>query len=212
MPYCSSSTLARCSSARSNFNKALHDHNRFLTRPLPLWRVRTHRDALTATKGFTADFLSCQTKVFKHGLWLKAAESVSVAVEIPGEKCDMFVGKGALKLPECCCLVIHLLRLLHCVPFRSYLCKGRRKWPQATLSTFPLLSLLPSPPPLIYHIPVFPCHNLHLTWNPVSECMCVLYICHGGELSFDLKDKSLPSVNLTKCCLLSWSIVNSQQW
>lgn len=31
---------------------------------------------------------------------------------IPGEKRDTFVGKGALKLPECCCLVTRLLRLL----------------------------------------------------------------------------------------------------
>lgn len=83
---------------------------------------------------------------------------------IPGEKRDTFVWKGALRLPECFCLFIRLLKLLQPVlywgrdketedkkarnhlcesgSFRSYLYRGRRRWPQVTLSILPPLSLV----------------------------------------------------------------------
>lgn len=105
MPHCSTATFARCSSASSNFRTGLHDRNTFFTWSLPPRRVGTHRGVLPVIKGFTADSLSCQTKRIKHGPWLKA-----VAVE--HSRRETFVWKGALRLPECFCLFIRLLKLL----------------------------------------------------------------------------------------------------
>lgn len=86
--------------------------------------------------------------------------------------------KGALRLPEYFCLFIWLLKLFQpvvywardkensCVKqyrlcesasFRSYLYRGRRRWPQATLNTLPLLMA----PRLICQNPIFSFHNLH---------------------------------------------------
>lgn len=114
--------------------------------------------------------------------------------------------KGALKLPECCCLVICVLMLLQLAlkactqtqregnttaavwnsvisvsqsvlckwcSVQVYLCRGGRRWPRATLSTLPLLSI-PCAPRLIHHLPVFSCHNLQLNWNAVCQSACAV--------------------------------------
>lgn len=189
MPYCSSSTFTWCFRARSNFNNALHEQSRLFTWPLPPWRDRTHRGVLTVIKRVTADSLSCQTKVNEHSLWLKAFLR---QWNIPGEKRDMFVGKkafwsylspavGFLRLlhlkawnywtkretrQQLCKTASSSAWLspscVNYVPFRSYLYRGRRRWPQATLMTLYLVLL---PPRLIYHILMFSSHSLHLNWK-----------------------------------------------
>ena len=98
----SCSAFARCLSVRSNISKCQHDHSEFFT-----WRPRTHRS------------VECDERTQLLVLFHVKQERLSTASDrkprrwnIPGGKHDMFVGRGALKLPECCCPVTCLLRLL----------------------------------------------------------------------------------------------------